>query len=423
MRIGIISQWYEPEPGPAALPAVMARALAARGHEVCVLTGFPNYPSGSIFPAYRQRLLLKELMGGVEVFRTPLFPSHDGSAGRRIANYVSFAISATLAGIPFFPRVDVLWVNYSPVTVAVPMWLEQLLHGTPAVCEVADLWPDTLAVSGISGSSRLLSAGRGWLDKWCARIYASSDAVVHISPSVGNVLGTRGVPRHKLKYIPKPANELLFHNHGNSIRAELGIDENAIVLLYAGSMGAAQGLEALIEACSLIEDDRFVMLMAGSGLREDALRRQAKAVSPRNVRFLGRVPQESMSDLMATADAAFISLEQNPLSEMTMPSKTQVALACGRAVLVAGSGDVAEVVSANGVGFIAVPGSAPSIAGAIGELVAVGRGGLMKLGATARRLYEDEFSMRRTTTLIEDLLEEVVVAAGRPQRCKGLRHD
>ena len=188
MRIGIFSQWYEPEPGPAALPAVLGRALAERGHEVHVLTGFPNYPSGKLAPGYSQALHLKEDLGGVQVTRVPLYLNHDASALRRIGNYTSFAVSATALGVPRFPAVDALWVNYSPVTIGLPMWLQQIVRGTPTVCEVGDLWPDTLAVSGLRGTTPVATLGYRLLSRWCNAMYASSDAVSYISPGVGKIL-------------------------------------------------------------------------------------------------------------------------------------------------------------------------------------------------------------------------------------------
>ena len=115
MRIGIFTQWYEPEPGPAALCSVAARALAERGHEVHVLTGFPNYPSGRIADGYQQRPRVRERSGGVNVVRVPLMPSHDKSAMRRVANYASFGLSAAVLGVPGLPALDAVWVNYPPL--------------------------------------------------------------------------------------------------------------------------------------------------------------------------------------------------------------------------------------------------------------------------------------------------------------------
>ncbi|MDO5500414.1 MAG: glycosyltransferase family 4 protein [Propionibacteriaceae bacterium] len=415
MRVGFFSQWYEPEPGPAALTSVAARALSARGHEVHVLTGFPNYPTGVLADGYRQRAYMREELGGVQVHRVPLYPSHDRSALRRVLNYASFGLSAAAIGVPQLPKLDALWVNYSPITLAFPMWLQQVLHSTPTVCEVGDLWPDTMAVSGLSGSSALTRFGRSVLDRWCNAMYSSSEAVVYISPGVGEILADRGVPRDKLHYIPKSADEETFHPSGTSMREKLGIDEDAVVLVYAGAMGLAQGLGTLIDACRLIDDPRLVVLLAGSGTQEAALREAVSSGGIRNVRFLGRVPHAEMSDLLATADVAFVSLADHPLSAVTMPSKTQSTLAAGCAVLVAATGDVADLVRSNGVGFTARAGDAESIADALRAVLRVGRRGLADIGRTARLVYESQFSLERSTESIEMLLGSV---AAEPRRRK-----
>ena len=97
MKIVLLSQWFDPEPGAIrGLP--LARWLTARGHEVRVLTGVPNYPGGRVYAGYRQRLWQWEAMDGVPVLRVPLYPSHDASALRRVLNYASFSLSAATLG-------------------------------------------------------------------------------------------------------------------------------------------------------------------------------------------------------------------------------------------------------------------------------------------------------------------------------------
>lgn len=390
---------------------MLGRALAERGHEVHVLTGFPNYPSGKLAPGYSQALHLKEDLGGVQVTRVPLYLNHDTSALRRIGNYTSFAVSATALGVPRFPAVDALWVNYSPVTIGLPMWLQQIVRGTPTVCEVGDLWPDTLAVSGLRGTTPVATLGYRLLSRWCNAMYASSDAVSYISPGVGKILESRGVPNERLHYIPKPADESVFHDGGRSLRSELAIDEDAVVLVYAGAMGAAQGLGALIEACALINDPRLVVLMAGSGTHEQELRREAEALHVANIRFLGRMPHAEMSDLLATADAAFVSLADHPLSEVTMPSKTQATLASGTAILAAAGGDLADLVESGQVGFTAASGDVNSITTALRALLSAGRTHLAEMGRAARSLYETQFSVERTTSQVEGLLTSIAEAS------------
>lgn len=411
MRIGIFTQWYDPEPGPARLMGVLARELAARGHEVHVLTGFPNYPSGRVQPPYRQRPLMRDVLDGVSVTRVPLYTNHDRSSVRRILNYLSFGVSSALLGVPRLPKLDVLWVNYSPVTLAMPMWTQQLLRGTPTVCEVADLWPDTVLVSGLSGSGGLARVGGRALNAWCNAMYRSSDSVTYIAPSVGGILADRGVDPQRLHLVPKPADEEIFHRGGTSRRAEFGLSESTTILLYAGALGEAQGLDALLEAASRVRDEDLVVLLAGSGTHEESLRAHASELGINNVRFLGRLSHAEMTDLYATADVAYISLASHPLSNVTMPSKTQSILASGTVALCAAEGDVAAVIESAG-GFTALPGDADAIADAMRQAVALGRDHLEGLGQRARTEYDERFSVARTT----DLAEQILIRAARGKR-------
>jgi colanic acid biosynthesis glycosyl transferase WcaI len=406
MRVGLLTQWYDPEPGPAALPGVLARGLAARGHEVQVVTGFPNYPTGEIANGYRLARRMDERLDGVGVRRVALYPSHDASAVRRGANYASFGASALVSGLPALRGVDALWVNYSPITVAWPMWAARYGLRVPLVVHVADLWPDTMLAGGFGPSGAAGRLARTALDRWCDLMYRSADSVAYISPGVRRVLADRGVPEAKLAYVPMWADEDVFHPTSSDLRAELGLSDDRIVLLYAGAMGEAQGLQTLVEACAAATDPRFVCLLAGSGIAEGSLRAEADRLGATNVRFIGRVPQTAMTELMATADLSYVGLRPHPLSPVTMPSKTQAGLAAGRPLLVAAVGDVADVVRTAGIGFTADPADAASIGAAIARACSLGREGLRALGERARQYYEDTFSANRGVESIEALLEQ-----------------
>jgi colanic acid biosynthesis glycosyl transferase WcaI len=385
MRVGLLTQWYAPEPGPANLPTLLARGLAERGHDVTVVTGFPNYPSGMIAEGYRVRPRTTEGTPPITVRRVALFPSHDDSAVRRVANYVSFGASAAALGTSAFAQVDALWVNYSPITVAGAMWAARALYRVPSVVHVLDLWPDTVLASGYGGSGAMARSAERSLSWWCNRMYASAASVAYISPGVGRVLEARGVPGQKLEYVPMWADEEVFRPTTTDLRDELGISANRVVVLYAGALGEAQGLETVIDACALVDDPALLLLIAGSGSAEDRLQARAKGLGGR-VRFLGRLPSDRMTRLTATADAALISLNPHPLSDITMPSKTQANLAAGKPLVVAAGGDVAEVARRSGAAFVAADRTPRAIA--------------------ASAYYRETFSYARGVGRIETLLEK-----------------
>lgn len=187
------------------------------------------------------------------------------------------------------------------------------------------------------------------------------------------------------------------------MRAELGISDSTLVITYAGTLGEAQGLSSLVEALGMIDGD-VVCLLAGSGTAESSLRRQAEG-NPR-VRFLGRLPFERMPDLMATTDLGYISLSDHPLSPITMPSKTQANLAAGVPLLVSAPGDLARLVREHRVGLATPPQDAKALSDAIIEAARIPRSELKSMGARARDVYEQHFSLDRGVAQFETLLQQ-----------------
>jgi len=149
MKIAFVTQWYDPEGGSAAIPGAIARALQARGHEVEVVTGYPNYPTGHLYAGYRIRLHHREHIRGIAVNRLPLYPSHDGSALRRMLNFVSFMVSASTAGVYIAKRSDVALVYSTPGTVGMAGLVLRRLLRRPFVLYVQDVWPDTVIATGM----------------------------------------------------------------------------------------------------------------------------------------------------------------------------------------------------------------------------------------------------------------------------------
>ena len=141
MKVLLLSQWYPPE--PMKLLSDMTETLVSMGHEVTVLTGFPNWPSGVTYPGYRQRLVQRETVNGVHIIRIPLYPNHSRSAIKRAANYLSFALSAAVLGPFVVPQVDVMHVVHPPITVGLPAWVISRVRGFPFTMEINDMWPET----------------------------------------------------------------------------------------------------------------------------------------------------------------------------------------------------------------------------------------------------------------------------------------
>jgi hypothetical protein len=176
MRILLLSQFFNPEPTFKGLP--FAKELARRGHKVEVLTGFPNYPGGRVYPGYKVRPLQRETLDGIPVVRTALYPSHDKSPIRRILNYGTFAASAATLGACAITQPDVVYAYHPPATVGLPSAVLRNIRRVPIVGDIQDLWPDTVLETGMLTDPLAVSL----LRKWCRFTFQQMDQIVVLSP-------------------------------------------------------------------------------------------------------------------------------------------------------------------------------------------------------------------------------------------------
>jgi glycosyltransferase involved in cell wall biosynthesis len=407
MKVGLLTQWFDPEPGPAAIPGTLGRELLARGHRVRVLTGFPNYPTGKVSEGYRVTRRTDMIDGGLSTRRVGLYPSHDGATLGRVLNYASFAVSASLSGTSWMRGADGLWIYNSPPTIGLPTWLIKSRYRPRVVLHIMDMWPESLEASGFG---RVLEE-RPWvaqrLDAWLSSTYDVADAIACTSRRQVSLLIERGVPAEKLSLVPVWQDESIFHPAAPEAElvSSLGVKDRW-VLLYAGSLGNAQGLDTLLEACALLRHRvEFHCLIAGSGVAEERLRGTARTLGLKNVTFLGRWPSEDMTRLMAVGDVHLVSLGASPLAGIAMPSKLQAILASGRPLIVAANGEAADIAEASGAGWVCPPGDAAALAQTVAEAMDTPERARDDLGRSGLEYYKREFSVRSGVNKIERLLE------------------
>lgn len=388
----MVSQWYDPEGSSAALPGVISRSLLERGHEVHVLTGFPNYPTGKIFANYRLRPYHREVIRGVTVHRAPLYASHDSHAIRRGANYLSFATSAAVVAITRLPRPDAVLVHGTPATAAIPALALKSMLRSPFIFHVQDLWPQTVLSSGFL-RSRSEKAERV-LHRYCDAVYRAAATVAVTSPGMAQHIAARGVPRSKIKFVPNWADERSFRpvTKDPGLAARLGI-RRRFTVMYAGIFGSYQALDVLLECARLLKGRSDIgFALVGGGVEEAALRSTTDRERLDNVVFLPFQPFERMADILALGDVQLISLMDLPLFRSALPSKLQATLAAGRPILGALAGDAADVVRQSGGGVVIPQGSAQAMADAIVELADAPPDHVIALGERGRTFYRNNYS-------------------------------
>jgi glycosyltransferase involved in cell wall biosynthesis len=386
-RILLLTQWFDPEPTAKGLP--FAKELVRRGYDVEVVTGFPNYPDGKLYPGYRMSWLKRETIDGVRITRLPLYPSHDASALRRLTTYATFSAAATWYCLLGAKRPDVVYVYQLPSTGVVAA-LIKAFRGSALVFDVQDVWPDALRATGMVNSERLLAAV-GRVARW---IYRRADAVVVLSPGFRRLLIDRGVPDAKIELIYNWCDEAALGASGASA-PEPAAAKGEFRLVFAGNMGKAQSLGTVLDAADRLrtEGARVHFVFVGGGVEVENLKAIAKSRAMANVTFLPRMPMNRVGEVLQSADAVLVHLRDDPIFASTIPSKIQAYMALGKPILVAVHGDAAELVRQAQCGVEATPEDAASIAAAARQLASCSQDELASMGQRAKDFYRDHLSM------------------------------
>ena len=404
MRILLLTQWFEPEPTFKGL--LFARELAARGHDVEVLTGFPNYPGGDVYPGYRIRPWVRERIDGMSILRVALYPNHDKSGFRRVLNYVSFAISAALIGSTLVRKPDVMYVYNPPATIGLPAVALGLLRRVPFVFDICDLWPDTVAASGMLSNPAALTL----LGKWCDFVYRRARHIVVVSPGFKQQLVRRGVRPEKVDVIYNWCDEATIQpiRPDPALASNLGLSDHFNVM-FAGTMGMGQALNSVLDAAALcrqtIPKVRFVFV--GGGVDRSRLEKKAEDLGLTNVRFLPRQPMSAMGTVLGLADVLLVHLKDHPLFDLTIPSKAQAYMASGKPVLMAVRGDAAQLVTQSGGGLVCEPEDPRSIAAAVAQFASMSPEERHSIGEAGKRFYDEQLSLRVGVSKFEALFARI----------------
>ena len=404
MRILIVSQYFWPENFRIN---DLVKELVNRGHQVTVLTGVPNYPAGKVFDAYREYPAAFAHYQGADVFRVPILPRGSGSL-RLMLNYLSYVLGACgfgswrLRGI----QVDVIFVyEPSPVTVGLPaVWLGKIKR-VPVVFWALDLWPETLSAIGVVRSPRVL----GWVARMVRFIYNRCTLVLGQSRGFVESIGKHCDNKAKIRYFPSWAEEL-FTSDGVTPAEEVPVVEGVFTVLFAGNVGEAQDMPAVLRAAELLRHNLNVRwVIVGDGRKYDWLRNElAQRGLEENVLVLGRFPVERMPSFYAHADALLVSLKQDPVFSMTIPGKVQSYLLSGVPLLGMLDGEGAAVIRDAQAGLVCNAGDHVGLARAVIELAEMPSTERAQLGMNGRHYAETEFGRDQLMNRLEALLDEAV---------------
>jgi colanic acid biosynthesis glycosyl transferase WcaI len=411
MKILYVSQYFPPEMGaPAGRAAELSRLWAEDGHEVTVLTGFPNHPTGIVPREYRhkfRRLVARETYHDVNVVRTWLLPFPNRKVYERILNYSSFCVSSATSGL-FLHQPDVVIATSPQLLVGLAGWWLARCNGVPFVFEVRDLWPESLAAVGVSGHNSMLHRT---LAKIAGFLYRSCDCLVVVSPAFKEYLIEHWrVPEEKIFVVENGVETSLFSRltPNLAVRRALRV-EDKFVASYIGTMGNAHGLDTLLDAAALLRESapKILFLLVGEGAEKARIVSLARSRGLTNVRFVGQQPREKIPAYITASDACLVLLKKSDLFKTVLPTKMLEFMSCARPVILGVDGHARKVMEQANAGIFITPEDPVALADAVLRLAA-DPALRDSLGRNGRQHVLQYFSRQQTAKAYLDVLQDLL---------------
>ena len=407
MRVLIYSYNYYPEPiGIAPLMTELAEGLVRLGHEVRVVTGMPNYPQRQIYEGYRDKFYCTETRNGVLIQRSFIWVKPKPSLLDRLLLDGSFVVSSFFQSLRGW-RPDVILLTVPPLPVCLPAALLGMVYNCPIVLNVQDILPEAAVHVGLLRNKTMIRVLEG-LEKFS---YRTAHTISVIADGFVDNLVNKGVPAQKITCIPNWVDTQFIRpldKEENAFRKAHGLD-GKFVIMYSGNIALTQGLETVVEAAVRLQqhpDIAFVIVGEPKAIAK--LQEYCNTCGVTNVHLLPFQPRAKLPEMLAAADVGLIVQKRNVVS-FNMPSKTQVLLASGRAIVasVPSTGSAAKAIEKSRGGIVVAPENPEALAASVLELYQNPELA-ERLGYQGRQFAIDRYSFEQALSHYESLFYSVI---------------
>lgn len=388
MHILFLTHYYPPESNaPANRVSELACAWVAAGHKVTVVTGTPNHPGGRPYPGYKNRMLQREMVGGVEVIRLWTFLAPNEGVTRRSLNYLSY-LGATAVAVFRMPTPDVV-ISTSPqffagLAGAVVAWVKR----RPWILEIRDIWPESVAAVGAVRRGRLLRCVE-CVEQWA---YRRADQVVAVSHAFTPHITERGPLKRPVAIVENGVDMALFDgvDRGGDFRNLHGL-EDKVVFGYIGTHGMAHALETVLRAAKLEQDNpRIGWLLVGTGAERERLLAVKEELALTNVVMLDHQPRSEMPAIWSGIDVSLVVLRRSDLFKRVIPSKMFEAMAMSRPIVLGVDGEARRIVEAGDCGVFVEPENPEALA-SVARTLAADSAQRTRLGSNGKTFVRLEY--------------------------------
>lgn len=352
---------------PSARTFEHARRWAELGHEVTVVTGFPNHPTGIIRPEYRGQFVKRESVEGIDLLRTWVYCAANKGFFRRILNFLSFFFSSLILGALKTGRPDVVVGTSPQFFCAVAAYLLSRIKRAPFVFEVRDIWPQSAVEMGVLKNHWLIRL----LEAIELHLYRRAALIVPVAESSRDYLLAKGVAPEKIKVITNGVDAAFLASPSvapDEVRRQLGL-EGKFVVSYIGTHGMAHALQVVLNVAKRFSADSNVhFLFVGEGAEKENLKRLAESLSLDNLTFLDEQPRERLLGFYRASDVSLVPLRRLEIFRKVLPSKLFELMGVGCPVICSVEGEAARLVAAAEAGVCIEPENEDALFAAINRL-------------------------------------------------------
>ncbi len=365
MRITFLCQYFPPEMGaPSARTYEHARHWADLGHEVTVITGFPNHPTGVIRPGYRGYFVKREKIEKIDLLRTWIYCAANRGFFKRILNFLSFFLSSLFLGTLMTRRPQVVVGTSPQFFCAVAAYLLSRIKRAPFVFEVRDIWPQSAVELGVLKSPLLIRA----LEAIELHMYRHAALIVVVAESTRTHLIGKGIADGKIVVIPNGVDARYLASAGaapEEVREEIGL-RGKFIVSYIGTHGMSHALDVVLRAAERLKSDPTIhFLFVGEGAEKDNLKKLSEDLQLDNLTFLDEQPRERLLPFYRASDVSIVSLKRLPIFRKVLPSKLFELMGAGCPVICSVEGEAAQLVTRSEAGICIEPESVEALIEAI----------------------------------------------------------
>lgn len=385
----------------------IAFELAKLGYDVTVLTAIPDYPKGKFYDGYSLFKRRREIVNGVNVIRLPIIPRGKGGAIRLVLNYLSYYLCLSIFTFfhSFKHKYDRVFVHLtSPFFIGACARKLAKRQQIPLLFWVLDLWPESLISAGGISNPLIIKPQI----KMVQKVYNQCNKILISSKGFEKSICEKGNYKDKLVYFPNWAEDVKGNCPKDFDIKQLKPfnEEGNFIILFAGNIGEAQNLDAVIEAAKLLKTEkRIKFVFVGDGRRKEHLMNLVKEYElEETVFFPGRFPIETMPVFMKAASVLLFSLKDELCFNLTVPAKVQFYMSQGKPILAMINGDGAELVKEANCGFSVNAGDSKAFAEAVTKMYSLSKQELNNLGKNGEEYYKKSFTKEQRIEQLNQLI-------------------